>query len=105
MFSRRLLISAAAFIPLGGCMSLVPTHIGDEDPALGEAFKYDQAAQVINPAPVYAADSTQPGSNGDVGASAVKRYRTDKVKPVETMQTTTGIAGSGGGMSGGGGPQ
>jgi hypothetical protein len=99
MFSRRLWIAAAP-MALAGCTSLVPTHIGDQDPAFGESVKYDQAIQTINPAPVYGPDSTQPGSNGDVGAAAVKRYRTDKVKPVESMQTTSGIS-SGGGMSSG----
>ena len=101
MSSSRLWIAAFASLALGAC-NTAQTHIGDEDPGLGEALKYDAAIQTINPAPVYTANSTQPGSNGDKGASAVKRYRTDKVKPVETMQTTTGTSGGGGsGMSGG----
>ena len=99
MFSKRVWFAVAACTSLAGCTSLVQSHIGDEDPALGEAFRYDTAMQVINPAPVYGPDSTQPGSNGDKGAQAVKRYRTDKVKPVETMGTTSGVeTGSGGGM-------
>jgi hypothetical protein len=101
MSSKRLLI-AAACAALGGC-STVYSHYGDEDPGLGEAVKYDQAVQVINPAPVYAANSTQPGSNGDVGAKAVERYRTDKVKQVQEMQTTSGSSGSG--SSSGSGPR
>jgi hypothetical protein len=95
----------AAFAALGGC-NTVNSHYGDEDAAFGEAVKYDAAIQVINPTPVYTANSVQPGSNGDVGASAVKRYRTDKVKQVQSQATTTGTGGgSGAGVSAGSGPQ
>ena len=89
MSSKRFWIVLAACTGLAAC-NTVYTHIGDEDSALGEAVAYDKAVQIINPAPVYAADSAKPGSNGDVGAKAVERYRTDKVKAVETMQTTSG---------------
>ena len=94
MSSRHLLVAAAACVSLAGC-STVYSHIGDEDSALGEAVAYDKAVQVINPAPVYAANGAQPGSNGDVGSKAVERYRTDKVKAVEQMQTTNSTTGSG----------
>ena len=102
MCSKRLWTVAIASVALGGCNTWY-THYGDEDPSLGEAVKYDAAVQTINPTPVYSADSAQPGSNGDVGAAAVKRYRTDKVKQIESLGTSSG--GSGGGSSGGGGPQ
>jgi hypothetical protein len=88
----RALVPMAGLIALAGCNTM-NTHIGDEDPGMGEAVKYNAALQTINPAPVYPATAAQPGSNGDVGAKAVKRYRTDAVKPVETMQTSTGSAG------------
>ena len=94
MSSRRIWIVAIASAALAAC-NTAQTHIGDEDPGIGEAVKYDAAIQTINPAPVYAANSTQPGSNGDVGASAVKRYRTDSVKQVEVMQTSSGSSGGG----------
>jgi hypothetical protein len=96
MFSRRAraLVPVVGLIALAGCNTM-NTHIGDEDPAMGEAVKYNAAIQTINPAPVYPATAAQPGANGDVGAHAVKRYRTDTVKPVETMQTTSGGASSG----------
>jgi len=100
MFSKRLFFAAIACASLGAC-GTVYSHYGDEDAGLGEAVKYDQAIQVINPAPVYAANSTQPGSSGDVGQKAVERYRTDKVKPVEMMQTTGGSGGGGSGASSG----
>ena len=95
MSSKRmtsaLLVSAA--MALAGC-NTANSHIGDEDPFMGEAVKYNAAIQTINPAPVYAATSTQPGSNGAKGQAAVKRYRTDTVKQVETMETTAGGSGS-----------
>lgn len=96
MFSRRIraLAPMAGLIALAGCNTM-NTHIGDEDPGMGEAVKYDAALQTINPTPVYPATAAQPGANGEVGAHAVKRYRTDAVKPVETMQTTSGSASSG----------
>ena len=98
MFSKRLGIAGAALVALGGCNSVAQSHIGDEDSAFGEALAYDKAIQVINPAPVYPASAAQPGASGNIGAEAVKRYRTDKVKQVETMETTSGTTGSG--MSG-----
>lgn len=105
MSSKRFWIVAIASVALTGCNTMY-SHYGDEDQAFGEAAKYDAAIQVINPAPVYSANSTQPGSNGEVGASAVKRYRADKVKAVQSQTTSSGSSGgSGGGVSAGSGPQ
>lgn len=91
MFSRRIraLIAVIGLAALAGCNTM-NTHIGDEDPGMGEAVKYNAALQTINPTPVYPATAAQPGDNGAKGQAAVKRYRTDAVKPVETMQTTSG---------------
>ena len=69
-----------------------PTDVG-----FGETVKYAQAVQTIDPDPVYPADAAQPGDNGDHGADAVKRYRTDAVKQVETMTTSSGASSGGGG--------
>ncbi len=93
MFSKRIrvLVPMAGLFALAACNTM-NTHIGDEDPGMGEAVKYNAAIQTINPAPVYSATAAQPGGNGEVGAKAVKRYRTDAVKPVESMQTTAGSA-------------
>lgn len=99
MSSRRIWIAAIACVALAGCNTMY-THYGDDDPSLGEAVKYDAAIQTINPTPVYGPDSAQPGANGEVGASAVKRYRTGKVTPTESLGTSGGA-----GMSSGGGPQ
>ena len=73
------------------------------DRSLGEALKYDMAIQTIDPDPVYDEDDAQPGYHGEKGAEAVKRYRTDKVKEIETQTTTTSSGGTGTG--GGSGPQ
>src|SRR6476620_6883965 len=40
----------AACIALGGC-NTANTHIGDSDPFIGEAVKYNAAIQTINPTP------------------------------------------------------
>lgn len=93
-YSPRLLVAAVAALALGACNTM-NSHIGDEDPGMGEAVKYDAAIQTINPAPVYPTTAAQPGGNGDKGAQAVKRYRTDKVKEVVTSQTTSGTSGAG----------
>lgn len=89
--SSRLLIAPVALLLLAGCDTLNP-QTGSPDPAFGEAVKYDMAIQVIDPDPVYTEDDSQPGDSGAKGAEAVKRYRTDKVKDVEVMETTSGSA-------------
>lgn len=105
MSSKRLWNVVMASAMLAGC-STWNSHYGDEDPGLGEAPKYDAAIQTINPAPVYAADSAQPGSSGAHGAAAVKRYRTGAVIQPQPAETTSGgSSGSGSGMSSGSGPQ
>src|SRR4051794_17203220 len=98
VMSSRLVLLIAASAALGACTTNIANkHIGEEDSGFGEAAKYDAAVQIINPVPVYGEDGAQPGGNGDKGAAAVKRYRTDQVKQVQTMQTTTsGGSGSGG---------
>lgn len=103
-------IVAASIIALGACTGPntgVNSHIGDADPYLGEAVKYDSALMIINPDPVYPAGSAMPGDNGDKGAAAVKRYRTDQVNArhkaevnaarTGALSTTQGTAGNSGG--------
>jgi hypothetical protein len=96
MSSKRLWILAIVTGALAAC-NTANTHIGDEDPFLGESVKYDQAIQTINPVPVYPAGAAQPGDNGEKGALAVQHDRKGEVKPVETMSTTAGTSGGGGG--------
>jgi hypothetical protein len=95
MFSR-LLMGAAAIALLAGC-NTVNRVSGSVDPGFGEAVKYDQAIQTIDPDPVYTEADAKPGDHGEHGANAVKRYRSDRVKPVERMGTTSGSTGGSGG--------
>jgi len=93
--SSKLLLIGITGIALGACTMNKP--IGQEDPAIGEAVKYNAAIQTINPDPVYQAGDALPGDSGDKAAAAAKRYRTDTVKPVQSMQTGGSSGGSGSG--------
>ena len=95
MSFRRLTIVAAGSLAVCAC-NTAHKNIGMEDPALGEAVKYDAALQTINPDPVYPAGAAQPGDSGVKGAAAAKRYRTDTVKPVERVETSTSTTGGAG---------
>ena len=94
MCSKRVfgLLLASAMVTLTGC-NTAHSHIGDEDPFMGEAVKYNAAIQTINPTPVAPPTAAQPGDNGVKGATAVKRYRADQVKQPEVMGTTSGSSG------------
>ena len=89
--SSRFLCAILPIFVVAGCNTT--KNIGQEDPALGEAVKYNAAVQTVNPDPVYPAGAAQPGDSGVKGAAAVKRYRSDAVKQVEVMQTTSGTSG------------
>ena len=91
MSSRRLAVVPVTLLLLAGCENIHPQS-GSADPGFGEAVKYNAAIQTIDPDPVYGPEDSQPGSSGAKGVAAVKRYRTDAVKPVETIQTSTGTA-------------
>ena len=84
----RLAAATIALALLAGCDTVNP-HTGSLDPGFGEAAKYNAAIQTIDPDPIYSEDDAQPGDSGAKGAAAVKRYRTDAVKDVEVMATTT----------------
>lgn len=88
----RLTLLVGGSVLLGGCLN---EPIAQRDPALGEAVKFNAAVQTINPDPVYPENSAQPGDSGEHAAKAVERYRKGEVKPVDTMQTTSGTTGSG----------
>jgi len=91
--SSKALSIAAATLALAAC-STMNKPIGAEDVGLGESVKYNAAVQTVNPDPAYPADSAQAGDSGAKAAAAAKRYRTDAVKQVEAMQTTSGSGGS-----------
>jgi hypothetical protein len=94
----RLTLLVAGSVLLAGCLN---EPIAQRDPGLGEAVKFNAAAQTINPDPVYPEGSAKPGDSGEHGAKAVERYRKGQVKPVEAMQTTSGATGSNSSSSGG----
>jgi len=87
--SFRLALALGAVAVLGGC-STVNQNIGSEDPALGEAVRYNAAIQTIDPDPVYPPGGAMPGDSGAKGVAAMKRYRTDAVKQIETISTSAG---------------
>ena len=89
MSSRRLLVAPLTLVLLAGCDTIYP-QTGSPDPGFGEAVKYNAAIQTIDPDPVYDENDSQPGDSGAKGAAAVRRYRTDAVKPVETIETSSG---------------
>jgi len=92
MSSKLLFAAPMAVVFLAGCDTLNQNNLSP-DPAFGEATKYNAAVQTIDPDPVYTANDSQPGDSGAKGAAAVKRYRTDAVKDVEVMSTSTGSSG------------
>lgn len=94
-FNAKLVLLPFASIGLAGCVPV--------DPGLGEAVRYDMAIQTVNPDPVYPEDGAQPGGSGELGAKAVKAYRSGSTKELQ-IQSSTSISSSGSG-SGGGGPQ
>lgn len=91
--SCRLAAVAAGALLLGAC-NTVNKNIGQEDPAFGEAVRYNAAVQTINPNPVYPEDAAEPGSSGAKGAAAVARYRTDKVNDRHRTEVNAARAGS-----------
>lgn len=96
--SSKFCLLTVALVGLAGC-ARVQKPLDFVDPSFGESVKYNAAVQTINPMPVYTAANAQPGSNGDKGASAVKRYRTDQVNgrhdgQSSTLSTTSGSGGS-----------
>ncbi len=92
MSSKLLIAAPLAGLLLAGCDTLNQNNISP-DPAFGEATKYNAAVQTIDPDPVYAEEGSQPGDDGAKGAAAVKRYRTDAVKTLETQATTSSSSG------------
>lgn len=96
MSYRRILVISGGCVAIAACNTM-NSHIGDEDAGFGEAVKYNAAIQTINPNPVYAPGGALPGDNGEKGAAAVKRYRTDKVNErhdsdAKSLSTTEGVS-------------
>ena len=62
--------------------------------SFGEANRQTMMAQVVNPAPYY--EDLNPPTSGEHAADAVDRYRNDRVKQPESVDTAS--AGGGGGQ-------
>ena len=92
MSSKLIFATPLPLLLLAGCDTINQNNISP-DPAFGEATKYNAAVQTIDPDPVYGEEDSQPGDSGAKGAAAVKRYRTDAVKDVEVMGTTSASGG------------
>jgi hypothetical protein len=94
MRSERMLILAGAI--LAGTAACTPV-----DPGFGEAVRYDEAIQTVDPDPVYPADSLKPGYFGEKAQKATERYRKGTTKPVRAQSTGGGGSGGSGGTPGG----
>jgi hypothetical protein len=92
-------ISAAV---AGIALVLLASGCAPVDVGLGEAQHYDMAVQTIDPDPVYPEYGAKPGDNGDKAAHATKRYRTDAVKPIQTLSSQSSSGGGTGSSSGSG---
>lgn len=95
MSCKRAIFGTAMLGLLAACSTNPHAEVGAGDPFLGESVRYNAAVQTINPDPVYGPEDAKPGDNGDKGADAVQRYRTDAVKPVERVMTSQSTTGSG----------
>lgn len=100
--SSRLILAGMAGLLLAACETVetrIAPQAGSLDAGIGEATRYNAAAQIINPDPVYTAEDEQPGYHGAKAAAATRRYRTDQVKDTVPAATsnrrTTGGSGSG----------
>lgn len=89
MCSKLLIAAPLAVLLLAGCDTQY-RNSGSPDPSFSEAVRYNAAIQIVDPDPVYAENDAKPGDSGAKGAAAVKRYRTDTVKEVQVMTTTSG---------------
>ncbi len=89
----RLLAAASLGLALCGCAATTNLLQSPGDATFGEANRQTMMAQVVDPDPKYDAPAV---SSGEHAASAVERYRTDKVYQPETQQTTSGTSGSSG---------
>ena len=74
--------------------ALVAAACAPVDPGLGEAIKYNQAIQTVNPDPVYPPSAARPGDSGTTAAAAAERYRKGTVKPVEKITISSGTSSS-----------
>ena len=77
-------------------LGLVTSACTPNDVTFGGAVKHNVAMQTIDPEPRYRG-TVMEGGSGDHAASAMERYRKGEVKEPQTIKTTEGVSGSGGG--------
>jgi type IV pilus biogenesis protein CpaD/CtpE len=79
-------------------LGLAATACTPNDVTFGGAVKHNVAMQTIDPEPRYQG-AVMEGGSGDHAASAMERYRKGEVKEPQTIKTTEGVSGSGGGSN------
>ena len=84
----------AAPLLLAGCASVPSVFEEPGDAAFGEANRQTMMAQVIDPDPVHEGPMV---TSGEHAAQAIDRYRNDAVKEPDSIRTTSGVSGGGGG--------
>lgn len=93
---RKLIAGLLAATTLTACTSVADKEfMGYKDPGFGEANRATYAAMVVNPDPQY--DTPIPASSAEHAAQAIQRYREDRVKLPERIETTNVGSGGGGG--------
>lgn len=86
-FDLRPIAFSMLVFALGACAPV--------DPGLGEAMRYDMAAQTIDPDPQYAADALNAGYHGEKAQKATERYRKGQTKALRSESSRSGSGGSG----------
>jgi len=77
-------------------LGLAASACTPNDVTFGGAVRHNVAMQTIDPDPHYNGTEMEGGS-GTHAASAMDRYRKGDVKEPQTIKTTEGVSGSGGG--------
>lgn len=89
---NRAALALVAASALGACTSDGSGSFLNSTDNFGEANRQTMAAQVIDPNPEY--DTAIPVTSGEHAAQAAERYRTDKVKQPDKIQTSTSTSGT-----------
>lgn len=79
---RKLMLAAVLAVASAGCAPV--------DAGMGEALRYDMAAQTVDPDPVYPQDGAKPGDDGEHAAKATDRYRKGNVKQPAAQSSQSG---------------
>jgi hypothetical protein len=97
------LMMIGAMVLAAGCETVDPVS-QSTDPGFGEAVKHNAAMHIINPDPVDAPGSAQPGEMGEQGQESVERLRTGEVRDRHKSEVgsaaTSGVSTTAGTSSG-----